>query len=215
MIVDPAIFKEEKPHFSLKEEEVDLIYNDYLFYINNLPEKEILKYKQFLESKQFNLVLIEFYQKENCILSNLKLTPYTIQYTRVPDSNWQENQGPYIDEYKKLIDTTVYDYEFSDKYFKNSVEIIKNIPKALKAGILIYKPEAVVPPHAHRDGRALGLAYSHTLLHDIKDGHFDFWHSYNYMKLHKKGETFYFEVDEVHYAYTKSNSVFLAVLCSA
>lgn len=213
MVIDPLIYKEEAPSFFLDKLNVDIIYNDYLYYINNLPEKEVSKFKQFLDSKQFNLVLIEFYQRKECILSSQELTPYTIQFTRVPDSNWQEGEGPYLEQYKKLIDTTIYKYELSDIYFKNSVKIIEKDPKALKAGILIYKPGVIVPPHAHREGRALGLSYYHTLLHDIRNGHFNFWHSYNYMKLSKKGESFYFDVDEVHFANCNNDAVFLAVLC--
>jgi len=215
MIIESQIFKNKPPFLEYNVEDVDKIYQECKFFLNNLPEKELKKYNQFLDSKQFNLVLIEFYQKENCNMFEADLKPYTLQFTRVPDSNWQEDQGPYIEEYKKLIDTTVHQYNISDKFFNFTSRLLKKNPNNLKSGILLYKPGVIVPPHCHREGRALGLAYSHTLLHDIDNGHFNFWHSYNYMKLNKQGESFYFDVDEVHYADTNSNAMFLATLCKS
>jgi len=211
MFIDYTLFNQELSFYNFNSRDVDTIYKDTQYFLSNLPEQEISKFNAFKSSTIFNLTYIEVYQKELYLFEGQAITPYTIQFTRVPDSNWMENKGPFVEQNKKLIDTTTHQYKYSDKYFKDTSCILDKDSNCLKAGLLIYKPGVIVPPHAHLEDAAQGYAYTHTLLHDIEDP-YHFWHSYNYMKLNKKGESFYFNVNEVHYCTTKSYAVFLACL---
>lgn len=177
---------------------VDMFYSDYLTFLQTMPEAEKNKYSTFMKNDKLKLCYLNIYKEKNL---------FNFQFNG-PDIT---SSGPKAEYYKSIVDTNTYSYaNLSANYFKNTANYLEQHPEYIKATIMIYKPGSLVMPHTHSE-YAVKVLITHTLLHDIKSGEFNFWCENAYIEVKEKGSTFDFEGKYAHYAASSDHAVFLEV----
>jgi len=198
--IDSSVFYEKAPSRMFNSGQLEIFNEELDKFLNYLPHEEEIKYKSFLENENLKLISFDIYYKNNDIF-----LPFSFRFTGLPEVSWFAKNE---EQNKKLVNPVLYDYR-DKNFFKNTIEILRGGPDYIKSSILIYKPNCMVYPHTHLISSNKTLI-THTLLNDIDD-HFHFWHEKNYFKLKNKGEMFYFEGHDAHYALSTCNTVFIEV----
>jgi len=208
MNYNKSVYKRDGCYEAFGSLEVDAFYTECFEYINNLPSKEQEKYSIFLNDKRFRFMYMQVFRKQSLLSSEGYFHPYTLQFDG-PDDMFQEGYGPNVDEYNKITKNIPHEYEYlANNFFKETREILEE-KQIYKTGTLIfYKPSAIILPHVHTEDNNV---IQHTLLNNIKDGEFNFWHTYTTLTARSKGDSFSFNSTEVHFAECSGNAWFLAV----
>lgn len=198
LIIKPEYFYswQESVRCEFDMSDVDMFYSDYLNFLQTMPEAEKNKYSTFIKNNELKMCYINIYRERD--LFNFQFNGPDITFS-----------GPNAEYYKSLIDTSVYSYaNLSANYFNNTINYFKLHPEYVKATIMIYKPNTLIMPHTHSEGIEK-VIITHTLLHDMKCGEFNFWCEKKYLQVKNKGSTFDFEGKYAHYATSSDHAVFL------
>lgn len=198
--LDSKAFYERLPSNLFNLEQIEIFNEELNNFLNNLPLEEELKYKSFLKNENLKLTAFDIYDKNND-----SFLPFSFKFLDLPESNWF---GKNEEQSKKLVDFNLYNYK-DKNFFKKTIEILSKNQDFTKSSILIYKPHCMVYPHTHLKSLNKTLI-THTLLNHIEN-YFHFWHEKNYFRLRNKGEMFYFEGHDAHYAHSTTNAVFIEV----